>query len=66
MSVIKILEGGRSNNEMADAMRKMAAEMPILIENVKMLAQLQRAKFDALKDVGFTDEQALELCKNLY
>jgi hypothetical protein len=51
---------------MADAMRKMAAEMPILIENVKMLAQLQRAKFDALKDVGFTDEQALELCKNLY
>jgi len=64
--VIKILEGGRSNNEMADAMRKMAAEMPILIENVKMLAQLQRAKFDALKDSGFTDEQALELCKNLY
>lgn len=36
-----------------------------MIELQPMFAKILRAKFIALKREGFTDEQALELCKKL-
>jgi len=47
------------------AVAKMRAEMPAMLENMKMMAELTKAKYDALKANGFTDEQALELSKTI-
>jgi hypothetical protein len=36
---------------------------PLLIEHVKLMAEVTRAKYLALLDNGFTKEEALMLCK---
>ena len=42
---------------------KLKRLLPLLIENNALLAKMQRAKFVAYVDEGFTAEQALILCK---
>jgi hypothetical protein len=45
-----------------DALRRMAPE---LIENAKTIARIRRASYLAHIAEGFTEAQALELCKSL-
>lgn len=47
----------------ADELERMQSSMPVMIESMKMYAALVKVKFDSLKDLGFTDEQALYLCR---
>ena len=47
----------------AAELRQLQADLPLLLESIDILAQLIRAKFDALKNQGFSDHEALELCK---
>ena len=63
---ITVLEGGGKPNMTKDMVRKLRSELPVMIEYMAVMAELQRAKFDALKSQGFTDEQALELCKQVF
>lgn len=46
----------------SDALRRMAPE---LIENAKTIASIRRASYLAHVAEGFTEAQALELCKSM-
>lgn len=45
------------------ALAELRDSLPIQIEYVVMTAQLTRAKFNALRKEGFTEAQAIELCR---
>lgn len=62
---ITVLHGGATKNELKAAIRTMRDNLPDMIEHMNLMAQLHKAKFDALKEQGFSDEQALELCKQV-
>ena len=47
---------------MAQSVRELRENMPAMIEHSRLMASLYREKFNALKAVGFTEAQALELC----
>jgi hypothetical protein len=49
----------------AQSVRTMRENMPALLELAEIQARLARAKFVALSKQGFTDAQALELCKSI-
>lgn len=63
---IRVLEGGKTPNMTAEAVRQMRANLPALLEHMALMAELQKSKFDALKSNGFTDAQALELCRSVF
>lgn len=60
-----VFPGAGKKDANRDAIRKFRENIPIIIEHQLLMAQLHKAKFDALKAEGFDDAQALELCKVL-
>lgn len=55
------INGGGNKNPM----HEIIDQMPQMIANMTLVAQLTRAKYDALIVEGFTPEQALELSKTI-
>ncbi len=51
--------------EMRVALDAMKETLPLLKEFEELRAQQRWSKYEALIKVGFTEEQALELCKSL-
>jgi hypothetical protein len=64
MNVVS-LDGGKTPDKLAEALRDFKRNYEVFQEYHVMLAGIHRSKFLALKLAGFNDEQALELCKNL-
>jgi len=64
--MIKPINGGNKPNVMKEAIRNMTENLPMLIEHATLMAKLHRAKFLALKAEGFSDQEALELCKVVF
>lgn len=49
---------------MRNALDQMKHNMELMQENERLLAKIKYAKFEALVTAGFTEAQALELCKS--
>jgi len=49
--------------EAAKALKELQDNMPHILEHLDFEAKVKRAKFRALVREGFSDAQALELCK---
>ena len=62
---LKSFKGKAKKNELKEAMRKFQEEMPNILENMALIANLTKAKYDSLVKEGFTPTQAIELCKKL-
>lgn len=60
MAEVIQLPGTVSTREQLEKLREM---VPIMVEHMSILAPLIKAKYDLLIKEGFTDAQAIELCK---
>jgi len=58
----KIVHMNVARTELQKAFERMEQMEPLLQQHADMVARIRRANFLALKQVGFTDEQALTLC----
>ena len=59
------LFSSKTLTEQEAALKKMKEQVPIMVEYYRVVAKLHREKFKALKEQGFTDAEALELCKDV-
>ena len=60
---LTMFPGGANASAIKDAVRQFAEAMDDHCQFLKLNAQLLKTKFEALKEQGFTEQQALELCK---
>jgi len=56
---------GEKLQEFKEAVRQMTLTLPVQLEMMAIQAKLIRAKYNALVAEGFTEQQALELCKGM-
>ena len=59
---VKLMDIGDKDKIRAD-IEKMKRDLPIFLELTSLTAQIRKASYDALIKEGFTEIQALELCK---
>jgi len=57
------ISGGGKPDKFKEAVRAMKEQLSDQIEFQQLVAKLQRAKYVALIEEGFTPAEALELCK---
>ena len=50
--------------EVTDALENLKLNLQFLIANERLQAEIKKAKYDALVLQGFTEAQAIELCKS--
>lgn len=64
--MIKAINGAGKPNAMKEGVRQLVEELPLMLEHGRLIAKLHRSKYLALKAEGFSDPEALELCKNVF
>lgn len=57
------IAGGSVPDKARDELRKLQANLQVILDSQEIFAQITRSKFDSLIAQGFTPDQALELCK---
>jgi hypothetical protein len=60
------IEGGNRPNVSKEGLRDMIANMATTLQFIEISAKMTRVKYNALIKEGFTESQALELCKSLF
>lgn len=63
MSNLVPIEGTGKQDKLRDSLRQLEQDLPALIEIQKFSVRMTREKFKCLLAEGFTEAQALELCK---
>ena len=58
--------GSKDKSISSEAVTQMRKEFQNQIELIHMMAELQWEKYQSLVGQGFTKEQALELCKDVF
>lgn len=53
------------NNEADLNIKSIENNWPQIIKNFQIQVKLHKIKFDCLKEAGFSEKEALELCKTL-
>lgn len=62
---LTLLPGGGKPDAAREALRELKAGLDAHLELQVVVARIQRSKYNALIDVGFTEAQALELCRSI-
>lgn len=64
-NILKLIPGESVNmeNEFAEAVKNLKENTLTFIEYLQIDAQLKKEKYDALVKEGFSENQAIELCK---
>lgn len=60
--VLNLVPGGGTTNEQKAALAKFTANVPLYIEAAQANARILHAKYRALVDEGFSEQQALLIC----
>lgn len=55
--------GNATPDKVRESFRNLQTNIEVLLDGQALLAQLTRAKYEALLEQGFTRAEALELCK---
>ena len=54
-----------NKSKMGAAIEGLRRELPEIIRNIEIIAEIRKASYDAHIKKGFTPEQALDLCKTI-
>lgn len=60
----KVVSLEQQPDKLAAAIEQLRRGVPNMIEHAALVAKIKRAYYDNLISEGFTNEQALELCKH--
>lgn len=60
------LDRAKENVDMRETLSQFFDQLPEQIKFQQYTAKITRVKYDALIKEGFTEEQALELCKKVF
>jgi len=63
---IKVLQGNGTPDAILEALRRTRKNFDYMKEVIELNAELQLHKYKSLKKAGFTDAEALELCKQIF
>lgn len=59
------LPGGGCPDNLKQELRKYQESLPLMVEYQVALAKVQWSRYTALVEEGFTEAQAIELCKGM-
>jgi len=65
MTLIK-MPGGGSLDEYKEIIRQMRKSMETMLEYMEITAKMRKLKYDALIKEGFSHEDAIEFCKDIF
>lgn len=63
MSNLHVLNGNAKNDDLKKVLRQLRESLPTHMAIQEELARLTKNKYEVLLKQGFTEQQALELCK---
>lgn len=61
---LAVIRNDKQKDEQRETIHKLEANLPVILLAQRITAQITRHKYESLVAQGFTEQQALELCKS--